>query len=243
MTYGWNAAEELTEKHMNANSGLFVRLANDRDKVVGVFLGEPYARETHWIGERYELCTGEGCRLCAEGTRASLRVALNLYVPAEGQVKVMEGSASWFKDVMKARTKYGLDKWMFEIERQGAAGDPKTKYSILPEEKIDPGLAAHLGTLQLHDLTKAIAGDKKSAPIGGNAKVDALIDMGSASHLIGRLKSLPREAVDTFLEKFGVDRVRDLKVSEEKAALTALASLEAKYLGQQGQTEEIDPFA
>jgi hypothetical protein len=243
MTYDWNEAEELTEKHMSAANGLFVRLANDRDKVVGVFLGKPYARETHWTGDRYELCTGSGCRLCAEGTRASLRVALNLYVPAERQVKVIEGSASWFKDVMKARTKYGLDKWTFEIERQGAAGDPKTKYSILPEEKIDAELATHLGTLQLHDLTKAVAGNKNAAPAASGAKVDAVIDMATASALIGRLKSLPREAVDTFLEKFGVDRVRDLKVSEEKAALTALASLEDKYLGQQGQTEEIDPFA
>ena len=51
MNKGWDQAKGLADKHTNSGSGLFVRLANDRDKVVGAFAGDPYARETHWTGE------------------------------------------------------------------------------------------------------------------------------------------------------------------------------------------------
>ncbi|MFB3852576.1 MAG: hypothetical protein ACE148_01995 [Vicinamibacterales bacterium] len=55
---------------------------------------------------------------------------LNFYVPAENAMKVIEGGTVWFKDVLKIRDKYGLDKWLFEIERHGEAGSPKTTYSL-----------------------------------------------------------------------------------------------------------------
>ena len=44
MTNAWDVAKGLAEKHAQAG-GLFVRLANNGDKVTGVFCGEPFARE------------------------------------------------------------------------------------------------------------------------------------------------------------------------------------------------------
>ena len=110
MNKGWDQAKGLADKHTSSGSGLFVRLAGDRDKVVGAFAGDPYARETHWTGERYEVCTGDGCSICSEGKRPNLRVSMNFYVPAERDLKIIEGGVTWFKDLLKARDKYGLDK-------------------------------------------------------------------------------------------------------------------------------------
>jgi len=247
MNNGWDQAKGLADKHSGSGSGLFVRLANDRDKVVGVFVGDPYARETHWTGERYEVCTGEGCSICAEGKRPNLRVSMNFYVPAERDLKVIEGGVTWFKDLLKARDKYGLDKWLFEIERHGAAGDPKTSYTILPEEKLTPEQTKEIDALRLHDLPKVASGGSDnfdSYDKGGSSGGAETIDARLASQLVGRLKALPRDAVDTFLAKFGVQRVRDLKASDEKAATAFIASLEGKYAEPRGGGgEEVDPFA
>ena len=136
MATAWETAKGLAEKHASAG-GIFVRLASNGDKVTGVFCGEPHAREVVWTGERYETFDAKNPAHQADGKRPSLRVAINFFVLAEGAMKVIEGGTQWFKDVLKVRDKYGLDKWSFGIERRGDAGDPKTKYMILPEEKIE----------------------------------------------------------------------------------------------------------
>jgi hypothetical protein len=147
MSDAWDKARDLAEKHAQAG-GIFVRLANDGDKIVGAFRGDPHTREVVWTGETYESFDPDK----HAGKRPSLRVLMNLYVPADGRMKVFEGSTLWFKDVLKVRDKYGLDNWLFEIERHGAAGDPKTSYSVLPEEKIDDALRAQIDAAELHDL-------------------------------------------------------------------------------------------
>lgn len=145
MTTAW----EMADKHANSG-GIFVRLANNGDKIVGAFCGEPYAREVIWTGERYEQFDENN--IAHQGKRPSLRVMLNFYVPTEGAMKVIEGGTVWFKDVLRVRDKYGLDKWLFEIERHGDAGDPKTTYSILPEEKLDDEMRARIAAAEAHDL-------------------------------------------------------------------------------------------
>jgi len=52
MTNSWQIAEQMADQHAQG-SGLFVKLPNDGDRVVGVFVGEPYPREVVWTGERY----------------------------------------------------------------------------------------------------------------------------------------------------------------------------------------------
>jgi hypothetical protein len=112
MSNGWHHAEELAEKVESASDGLFVKLANDGDKVVGAFVGEPYAREVHWSGERYVSCLGEGCSFCESGKKPSLRVSINFFQLPEHSLKIAEGGIVWFKDLVKVREKYGLDTWI-----------------------------------------------------------------------------------------------------------------------------------
>jgi len=143
----WDTASRLADKHAN-QGGPFIRLAADDDHVVGAFCGEPFAREVVWTGERYETYDPT----VHTDKRPSLRVMLNFFVPADGVMKVVEGSVYWFKDVSRVRDKYGLDKWLFEIKRHGNAGDSKTTYSILPEEKIADALRTRIQNARMHDL-------------------------------------------------------------------------------------------
>ena len=240
MSTAWESARELAEKHAN-QGGIFVRLANDGDKIIGAFCGEPYAREVIWTGERYE--TYDEDNPAHGDRRPSLRVMLNFFVPAEGGMKVIEGGTTWFKDVLKVRDKYGLDKWLFEIERHGEAGNPKTTYSILPEEKLTDDMRGRIEAAELHDLGQLASAEatepSKSEP--AKPKAAGPVDPRVAGELVARLKALPRSDVDSFLGKFGVQRVRDLKAADEDAARALLDQLEQARA--QVPAGEIDPFA
>ncbi len=232
----WENASQLAEKHANQN-GVFVRLASHGDKVVGAFCGDPFAREVVWSGERYETFDPS----LHKDKRPSLRVMLNFYVPAESAMKVIEGGTVWFKDVLKVRDKYGLDKWLFEIERHGESGDPKTTYSVLPEMRIDSVLQALLSQIALNDLAALASGespelsdDAALAPLGGaNGPIAAPV----VAQLIERLKALPRSEVEAFLKHFGIGRVREMTARNLAEAMRVLAQLERTH------TAPVDPFA
>ena len=241
-TNAWDTASRLADKHAN-QGGIFIRLAANGDKVVGAFCGEPFAREVVWTGERYETYDPA----VHTDKRPSLRVMLNFFVPDEDDMKVIEGGTNWFKDVLKVRDKYGLDKWLFEIERHGDAGDPKTTYSILPEEKLDDAMRTRIASAEAHDLAALSSGEAASsgdkAPSKPNTDSAGPIDPRVASELVGRLKALPRSDVDTFLGEFGVKRVRDLKARDVAAAKKALDRLEAAMRAGADEDDSIDPFA
>ena len=237
----WDRASEMAEKHAS-QSGVFVRLANNGDKVVGAFRGEPHAREVVWTGEKYETYDAE----VHTDKKPNLRVMLNFYVPAEKAMKVIEGGTAWFKDVLKVRTKHGVENWLFEIERHGEAGDPKTTYSILPETQLDSTMLKEIAAAELHDLAGLARGEdrtgldapteRKPARKPGNGPIDPR----TASELVARLKALPKADLDGFLQKFGVQRVRELKASDEAAARDYLDSLRPAKAA--GGKDEVDPF-
>jgi hypothetical protein len=240
MSSGWDKAKQKADEHAQ-QGGVFVKLANDGDKVVGAFIGEPFAREVVWNGERYE--THDPDNADHQDLRASLRVSVNFFVPAENAMKVIEGGTMWFKDVLKVRDKYGLDKWLFEIERHGEAGNPKTTYSILPEEKLDDAMRERIAGCELNDLERLVNGSSDEKSDAGTAKPATKtgpIDPRVAGEIVARLKALPRSDLDGFMKKFGVQRVRDLKASDEAAARAYLDSLTPQNTA--GGKQEIDPF-
>ena len=179
MSNAWDIAKQMAERH---TSSIFVRLTNDGDKVVGIFVGEPLSREVVWTGEKYlDVKNPEAEKYLKKGRYSSLRVAMNLYIPAEKAVKVYEMGAVVFKDVFKLREKYGLDTWAFEIERHGGKGDSKTSYSILPEQRLDDAMRRQIAQLELHDLEKVLSntdagGDEEQSFDSYENKQDASID-------------------------------------------------------------------
>jgi hypothetical protein len=236
-------------------------LANDGDKVVGVFVGEPLAREVVWTGEKYlDAKSPEAEKYLKKGRSSSLRVAMNIYVLAENVVKVYEMGATVFKDVFKLRDKYGLDTWAFEIERHGGKGDNKTSYTILPEQRLDDAMRRKIAQLELHDLEKVLSNtddgddgdeergfdsykDKQDAAAGKRdtpaGKQDIPIDSAVLEQVMPRLKVLPRERLDEFLKQFKVQRVKDLRAGDHTAVLEFLSRIEAAMQ----PPREIDPFA
>ena len=244
MNHAWNHAQQMADKHANAG-GIFVRLAESGEKIVGAFCGDPFPREVVWTGQRYE--TLDEDNPAHQAKRASLRVMLNFYVPDENAMKIIEGGTAWFKDVLKVRDKYGLDTWLFEIERQGAAGDPKTTYTILPETKVDDAMRARIRAAGLHDLTQVGTRDEgesdqasedkaPKAPAAASGPLDAQV----ADALVAQLRALPRAEVDAFLQTFGVQRVRDVDAAQEAAAR---AFIEKRLAAHHAQSADLDPFA
>ena len=195
MSNSWEHAAGMADKHANSG-GMFVRLTGDGDSIVGAFCGEPFPREVVWTGERYETYDPD----VHHDKKPSLRVMLNFYVPAEGTMKVIEGGTVWFKDVLKVRDKYGLEKWLFEIERHGEAGDPKTTYSILPEEKLDDEMRARIAAAEAHDLKSIGAGNddaasKDTTKAKKTSNAAGPIDPRVAGDLVAKLKALTRSGL------------------------------------------------
>lgn len=231
MSNNWDRAQNLADKH---KGGIFVRLQNHGDKIVGAFCGEPFAREVVWTGEGYE--NFDEANPSHKGKRPSLRVSLNFFVPGEG-MKIIELGTRAFESVLKCRDKYTLDACLFEIERHGKAGDTKTKYSILPDRKIDAALRAEIGAAQLHDLEQMGSGEGDGDGVGGGEPIDPAV----AERFAATLRKLPRSALDAFLAEFGVDRIRDVRTADEAAARDMLHDLEAKHAP--AKSGEVDPFA
>ncbi len=231
----WNDAKTQATSRANASNGLFVRLQNNGDKIVGAFVGEPYARDVVWTGERYE--TLDAANPAHGGKRGSFRVSLNFWDSAERKMKIIEGGLAWFKDVLKVRDKYGLDDWTFEIERHGDSGDPKTTYTILPDTRISDEDKKAIASARLNDLT----GGSKDAfdSYNPDAKPSEDEEKTLRDGLVADLKRLPRGMVDEFLRVMGVAKVRDIEASKLAAARERVAGI----LKASEPPAEIDPFA
>ncbi len=235
MTNAWQQAQEKADRQAE-KGGMFVRLKNNGDKIVGAFCGDPYAKEVVWIGQKSEEYNPDNPE--HKGVRSSLRISLNFFVPAESKMKVIEGSAQFFRSIVKVKEKYGLDNWLFEIERQGDSGDPKTKYSILPEEKVTAEIRAQISKIGLHDLGAIGNGDDDGeGGAQGKASSPSPISEQDAQGIVECLKALPKSDVSAFLAKFGVQRVRDMKASDVAAAKALLGELSGEF------EIEVDPFA
>lgn len=231
MNSAWDRAKKMADQHQNAG-GIFIRLQNDGDKVVGAFIGEPHAREVHWIENKYEECTNKGCVHCAGGSKPHFRVMMNFFVTSEGTMKIIEGGTMFFGAVLTVREKYGLDKWLFEIKRVGKPKDPKTTYTVLPEERIEGAIAAKLAAAQPHDLFEIgkSRDDGAADPAAAKPASPGHVDMQTATELHELLKQLPRSEVDGFFAAFNIGRVRDLSA---QSAADARAYLTKKLAPQE----------
>jgi hypothetical protein len=65
-----------------------------------------------------------------------------------------------------------------------------------------------------------------------------------AQSFAAQLKALPREAVDRFLQKFGVQRIKDLQTSQAEKARAFIEQLVAELTAPGAESQvEVDPFA
>ncbi|MBI3184648.1 MAG: hypothetical protein HYZ28_21130 [Myxococcales bacterium] len=240
----WQQTEELAKKH-DQGGGQWVKLAGDGDKAVVVFLGEPYPREVCFVDGKY-MPFDE--KLKAQGLKPSLRVALNVALYDTKEVKVLEQGVVFFKDLVQIRAKYGLDKWAFEVQRHGAAKDPKTTYSLLPEHQLTPEQQKEFQALPQHDLEKlygdsAGGGGSEGGALGSyDKKGGDTVEPKTAQSIAVVLKALPKDAVDRFCKKFGVARIKDLPAAQVEKAVAYLDTLEGEFKATKSGGD-VDPFS
>jgi hypothetical protein len=238
----WEMTAAMAKQH-EQQGGAWLKLANDGDTVVVVFLGEPHPREVVFLDNKFVPFDE---KLKAQGHKPSLRVALNVAVYDTREVKVVEQAVTFFNTLMELRAKYGLEKWAFEVKRRGAAKDPKTTYSILPDRQLTQEEMAAFQSLQQHDLPKLYAAEVAAAASGAppagapSAKASEPVDVKLAQAMATALKGLPREAVDRFLQKFAVQRIRDIPASKGELARAFVDSLVAEYSAE--SVADVDPF-
>lgn len=250
---GWDDAEKTAESH--SSGGKFVRLKNHKDKVIGIFVGEPEAAEVLWDGAKYHPADSDaGKKLAAEKKKATAKFKFNFYVPAEDLMKVYECGVVTFKDILKAKAKYGLDKKMFEIERNGVAKDPKTTYTVLPDADITDEVRAKLAKHPLHDLKNVEDDETEGAPAtgagfsnyngaNGAANGEALVDDKTKEKLMAILKPLERSLIEKFLARFGIAKVKELKAKDGEAAFAFIDEITGKKEAEKPAAAQNDPFA
>ena len=83
-----------------------------------------------------------------------------------------------------------------------------------------------------------------SAPLGSyDQKTDGTVDPKVAQAIATQLKALPREAVDRFLQKFGVQRIKDLPAAQVEKARAFVEQLQTELAAPAASETEVDPFA
>lgn len=274
--HGWDEGKKQAEEA--TSGGIFLKLANDKDRALVVWAGDPFSRNVFWDDEGgggyLDADSDEGMAFADNHPKKkpAFRAQMNAIVvsevtkddgsfeivPGKWRVASFENGATWFKNLVKLKGKYGLGVWAFELERQGAKGDTDTKYTMLPDTKVADieGLKEFIKNAELIDLenpndddddaaaTSSKGGAKGKASKGGEKKASkksgGVIDTATSKELIASLKQLDRAEVGKFLEEFGVKRVKELSNSKLEDAQAWIASKSAPDSEDAG---EVDPFA
>jgi hypothetical protein len=254
----WDEVKKRSEE--SSGSGIFIRLADDGDKFVGAFVGDPQLRDLVWDNktDRFRDMTPADI---AAGVKPTPRYLLNVYVPAEKAMKVYEASNNTIKALISVREKFPLASWYFEVKRNGKKKDTKTTYGILPETQIPPEDLKAIATAKLHDLKKtrdegdastdlnshdkgtngAAHTNGTTAPAAAAPAPEAeVISPETALAIVTRLKALPKAKVDEYLKAFGVKTIKTTRKSDEAKAFAFLDAAEGKTTTTEA---EVDPLA
>lgn len=134
----WEILEEKLAAADKANSKTKWLKLGDGDKAQVVFLGEFEAEEKVF---------GEGPE-----AKVSTRYSVNVAHLETKEVQIFEMGANLLKQILKARNKYGLENWAFELERTGLKLE--TKWALLPERKLTEAEKLEFAGLPLHALAE-----------------------------------------------------------------------------------------
>lgn len=222
---GWDDTEK---KAKEAGDGRYIRL-EDKETVQVVFVGEPIAKEVVWIDKKAVEYDPK-----KHTEKAKLRILVNAFVPGQG-MKVFEMGPKVFKQLVKMRGKYGLDKKVFEIGREGT--ELKTEYTILPEGDIDAALRKEIADATPYDLEKA----DDDTSFDTDAMDGGKITDDQKKALIERMKRLPRQEMDNILALLAIGKVSDMLARDLEPTKKKLDALEAKHFP--AAAADNDPYA
>ena len=141
--------EEEAQKYSVSNGSWF-QLKNDKDVATVQFVFDnpedlaPYVCHRVKVGdrERYVDCLatyGEECPLCHAGHQQKLVRFLVMYQHEDGQMKIWERGKTFIQQVQGYMNRYSpISNYVFQIERNGKAGDMKTTYNVFPMPNDKP---------------------------------------------------------------------------------------------------------
>jgi hypothetical protein len=234
----WEQTETLARK-LEADTSHWLKLSSDGDKTTLVFLGEPFPREVAFVDGK-SVPFDE--KLQGMGHKPSLRIAFNVALYDTGEVKVLEQGVTFFRDLLRVREHYGLEKWSFEVERHGAANDPKTTYSILPERQLSAVERSAYRKLALLDLPRLYAGNPDAVPMepdGPGLGLDPVLVDAIAT----QLRAMPSQAIDRFLQAFDVARISELRAGQRDKAVAFVRQLISELdVTRLREDDDIDRF-
>jgi len=223
--------DNLDKEMEKSTDERFLKLENDGDRKSVYFAGEPHVRYVFWDGQQYQDWT-ESC-----GQKKNMRASMNVIVcEVEDKkltivgVKVLEQGKRFFQNVSKRDKKYGIQDWIFEIERSGDKGDTDTSYDIDAEYELSDKERKQLEAVELIDLEAFYSelgndGDKKKREKPErekSAKEDnTLISDEQRKTLVEMFKTFddPESEGKKFCKAFGITKVKELPKSKFKKAL------------------------
>lgn len=164
MKFGANAGSN--ERGIESKN--FIKL-NDGQEIVGVFRGDPFEFQDHWINNRSQECTGSSCEHCKAGIKSGFKFRINFITKENNEyvAKIFERGWSVYKTLRKLHEgDYNLEKTIVKIKRIGSTRQ-NTEYSVLPIPKyhVNAQLENTLAKVKLHDLAKV---GQESAPAEQN---------------------------------------------------------------------------
>ncbi len=262
----WEDAKKRSEE---TKAGQYLKLADNADKFIGAFVGDPDFRE-YCFNEKtskYDAWTAEHE---AAGKNKITRYLLNVYVlkigngkdmkdvPEAEAVKIWECNNKAFTDVCKVKEKFGLDVYFFEVERSGKKGDSKTSYSVLPDIKIDDAKKKLIAAGKLHDLAQAASDADESTDLsshdkkGANGTAGASTPAPAAAHAAAPAS----DTIDPETSSRIIGRLKALPKEKIDAFLARFGIAQIKLLKRadvptaetwlsdaEGKPAAIDPFA
>jgi hypothetical protein len=233
--FGWDAGIEL-EKKMALSDGIWMKLADDGAEATLAFIGDPFFREMFWEESRMVEFTPEHE---ANGDRPSLRMSINVLNKATNKVQIFEQGVTFLRLLKKMKDRYHTagskllgERW-FTVQRDGAKGSQKTTYNIFPGDPLTKAELDRAMSMRIYDLEKP-EGDNNDSPIpfGGDdddpkppVSGGRLINDSVAADIIGRLKEMPESTTESFLNKFGVARIRDISELQQEHAIKAISAI------------------
>ena len=135
----WSSINKLIEER-KPRKDLSLLLECMGDKAVVYFRGDPDSFEAVW-DESNGWLRYDPSNALHKGIRPSLHIRLNVLVfdnefVLSNRIAFWEMGVHTFKRLLKLRDDYGLDRWIYEIERLDN-DDAEPHYAILPHRKID----------------------------------------------------------------------------------------------------------
>lgn len=146
----------------------------DKGAIYGVMRGELFEFRQHWpTGQtRPSMCTGEGCPLCAQQSKASFRFRANILVQ-ENKVwvaKMLEMGWKVYSQLREINKDNALENSLLKITRVGSSQND-TNYFVNFVKAVPPSEIKILDSIPLLDLQST------SAPAGSGAATDANEDL------------------------------------------------------------------